>query len=217
VRTIFVVLTAMGLVSAVTTATFCDPIFLMEHSWGLHYAGPHNSKVNTCGLTVVRCFQDPQLDLVAEGPQGPGRFDIYIVALGVYGIQGTRFGLCSNQHFYFYQWTSCGDSQLYTPGWPGCGEGVSVIWNEEQPGPFVTIGILDVYAYPPVSTMEICPDPRVDYCGWFGSAIPQGYDEITDPRFFGVIGFGTEGYNPFPCPPDPVERNTWGRIKATYR
>jgi hypothetical protein len=219
-RTILIAFMAVGLISVAATETPCDPGGV-AYSWGLHYAGQHNSKVNTCGLTVVRCFEGPVVDLVSQGPEGPGDFDIYVVALCAYnGFQGTRFGLCSADSFYFYGWRSCGDLQTNTPGWPGRGEGVSVTWNDEQAGPFVTIGILDVYVYAGLSTMEICPDPRVGYCGWSGSRVPGQYKQTTNEwrPAFGVIGFGTQGYNPCPCPGVvPVERNTWGRIKATYR
>ena len=37
--------------------------------WALHYAGEHNSKLNTCAYLVTECIQAGQV--VETGPMGP--------------------------------------------------------------------------------------------------------------------------------------------------
>ncbi len=188
--------------------------------WALHYAGAHNSKVNTCGYTVTDCTP-PAGQLVETGPMGPGRFDVYVLALDTNGIAGTRYGLaCEPQFmFWFYGWTSCSDFENTTAGWPGCNEGNAQTWVAEEPAGHVTLGILDVYVYPGMAHLKTDDDPRKGYGEWCDGSSPEpwccqiAYDEYS--AAFGYVGFGCPGYNP--CGLVPVEQTSWGKLKATYR
>ena len=41
-----------------------------QAKWALHYAGEHNSKINTCALVVGDCI----VEVNENAPPGPGRF-----------------------------------------------------------------------------------------------------------------------------------------------
>jgi hypothetical protein len=186
--------------------------------WALHYAGPHNSEVNTCAYTVTDCT-DGAGQIVVNAPAGPGRFDIYILALDTNGIAGTRYGLCCTGPFWFYGWTSCSLLEIPTPGWPGCGEGNAQAWGSELPPGHVTIGILDVYVYPGLNVLYMCDDPRVGFAEWCDGQAPSPWccklSRGEYPGAFGCIGFGCGGHNP--CGAIAVEESSWGALKALYR
>ncbi len=178
--------------------------------WALHYAGAHNSKANTCDFVLEGCG-----DLVVEGPADPGRYDVYVIAIDVDRIAATRYGLDCDGQFYFYGWMSCSSLEIPTEGWPGCGEGNAQSWSQEQPGPHVTIGILDVYVYEP-SSLGVAPDPRTGWAEWCDGAVPSPVCRMTvSPEAFGSVGFGREGYDP--SQEVPVIETTWGKVKAIYR
>jgi hypothetical protein len=181
-------------------------------SWTLHFAGPHDAETNTCDYMVTDCM----VQIVVDAPPGPGRYDVYVIATDVVGIAQTSFGLSCDGSFTFHGWTGCGDSEVPDTGWPGCGEGITVGWMSEQPGPHVTVGILDVYVdgtatvcsgvFPSLGKAEFCdgsiPDP---VCAQRGGVVP-----------FGCVGFGSYGGYatcPAPLPPDQA---TWGLIKSLY-
>ena len=187
-----------------------------QAKWALHYAGEHNAKVNTCGFHVVDCV----VEVVADAPPGPGRFDIYVLALDTDGIAGSRYGLCCPEGTYwFYGWTNCADYEIPTAGWPGCGEGNAQTFVAEQLGGHVTLGILDVYVYAGPGMMCICEDPRKDFAEWCDGTAPEPIclsrtDEVT-PAVFGCVGFGLPGYNP--CGIISTEKSSWGAVKSLYR
>lgn len=188
--------------------------------FGLHYAGPHNAKLNTCDIDFdgFGCSNNPgEFHLTA--PEIAGRYDIYIVALCVEGrMVGARYGISCEGQFYFYGWSKCSEFEIPTSGWPGCGEANAQTWREEQPGFHVALGVLDVYAYSGVSSFGLCPDQRVgvaEYCD--GSQPSPICKQITDIKYFARIGFGQPGYDVCPCYPCPVNGSTWGRVKTLYR
>jgi len=182
-------------------------------AWVLHYAGPHDAEANTCALEITDCMYEVE----GDAPSGPGRFDIYVLALYVFDVAETSFGLSCDAPFYFYGWTSCADSETPTAGWPGCGEANTLAWTSGQWGPYVTMGILDVYAYGGDSVMCMSPDPRLGYGEWCDSSAPEPVcDRISHPAYFGCVGFGYPGYDACPFPL-PTETHTWGAIKALYR
>ena len=208
--------------------------------WALHFAGEHNAKINTCDFHVTNCATE----VVVDGPCGPGRYDVYVLALDTKGIAGTRYGLrCDPEHcFYFYGWTSCSDLELPSAGWPGCNAGNAQTWGVAQPIGHVTLGILDVYVYGPPGDPECCPcclcmddDPRVGFAEWCDDTSPEPWccklsrDMVlmckaldgTEypcgpyPAAFGCVCFGAPGYNP--CDRIATEKSSWGAVKAIYQ
>ena len=187
--------------------------------WALHYAGEHNAKVNTCAYLVTDCTP-PAGQVVETGPMGPGRFDVYVLALDTNGIAGTRYGLwCEPEFmFWFYGWTSCSDLELPSAGWPGCNAGNAQTFGVEQPPGHVTLGILDVYVYPGMAHLKTGNDPRVGFAEWCDGASPEPWCCVIDynvyPNAFGYVGFGCPGYNP--CGVIATEKTSWGAVKAIY-
>jgi hypothetical protein len=175
--------------------------------------------------------------LAVDAPAGPGAFDVYIIAVDVQGIAGARFGLYGDGHFYFYSsgWVRCGQFEVPTQNWPGCGEGNATTWTSEQPGPNVTMGILHVYAYG-VGRLWTGPDPRVGVAEWCDGTSPEPICvENFDETRFAIVGFGVQGCNPcyshYPgcwtpgfdleiygaCDAVSTHGSSWGAIKALYR
>jgi hypothetical protein len=187
--------------------------------WALHFAGEHNSKINTCDLHVIDCFTE----IVVDAPCGPGRFDVYILALDTNGIAGTRYGLCCDPPtgcFWFYGWTNCADFEIPSAGWPGCDTGNAQTWIVEQPPGHVTLGILDIYVYPGCGCcLCACDDPREGYAEWCDGRSPEPWccqiDKDIYPAAFGCVCFGVPGYNP--CGIIATEQSSWGAVKAIYR
>lgn len=187
--------------------------------WALHYAGPFDSKAQTCDFTLEDCY----LNLAVDAPAGPGRFGVYVIAADVHGIAGVRYGLHCDEQFYFYGWTKCSEFEIPTGGWPGCDEGNAQTWSEEQLGPHVTMGILDVYVYAGVNKLYAWDDPRVGYTEACDATQPSAVcwqrsveGGWEDAFYFGIVGFGTQGHNPCGLI-DPTQQNTWGLVKALYR
>jgi hypothetical protein len=190
--------------------------------WALHYAGEHNSKLNTCAFTMTDCREAPTGQLVSSGPMGPGRFDAYILALDTNGIAGTRYGLCCDipSCFYFYGWTKCSDFEIPTAGWPACGGGNAQTWSVTQPAGHVTLGILDLYVYAGCGAcLCMCDDPRKGFAEWCDGAVPEPWccqiSTTVYPAAFGCLCFGMPGYNP--CGIIATETSSWGAVKAIYR
>jgi hypothetical protein len=160
--------------------------------WALHYAGPHSTGNDCSNHGLSGCG-----DLVVDAPSGPGRYDIYVVAIDVGVVKETRFGLRSDIcPLVFYSWTPC-DTPYEKPssGWPGCGESNQMIWSTPQCGPFKVLGVLDVYSYGG-STLGTDIDQRVGYAEWCDDGVPPRRITITNEDKFGWIGFGEAGYNP---------------------
>jgi hypothetical protein len=180
--------------------------------WTLHYAGPHDGGANTCEFTLTSCTS--QLDV--DAPAGPGRFDVYVIATDVAAIASTRFGLSCSGGVTFNGWTGCADSETPESGWPACGKGITLSWVSEQPGPNVTLGVLDVYID---GTTSFCsgPDPRLGSAEFCDGTMPTPLCVQLDQIWrFGCVGFGELGYAS--CPgPDNSSEYTWGIIKSLYR
>jgi hypothetical protein len=181
-------------------------------AWTTHYAGPHDGTENTCDFGITDCVS--QLDVA--GPAGPGRFDVYIIATDVAGIASTRFGLPCSGGFSFYGWAGCADSETPESGWPACGKGITLSWTSEQMGPYVTLGVLDLYVY---GTSTFCsgPDPRLGSAEFCDGTMPTPICvQLNDSWRFGCVGFGRQGYATCPSP-DQSQEHTWGIIKSLYR
>jgi hypothetical protein len=188
-----------------------DAVKNANGKWILHYAGVHNSKTNTCDFLALDCS-----DIVTEAPAAAGRYDIYVLAVDVVGIAGTRYGITCSGTFFFYGWTKCSDFEIPSAGWPGCDEGNAQTWGAEQPGPFVTLGILDTYHYGGLAVLKVGNDPRVGFAEFCDGSEPSPICyQTSDNTRFGCIGFDCAGYNP--CSEVPVENRSWGQLKAIYR
>lgn len=183
--------------------------------WALHCAGIHNSKANTCGFEILQCSDEIS---VYGGVLGD-RNDVYILALDVHGIAGTRYGLWCDGPLYFYGWTKCSDFEIPTAGWPGCGEANAQTWTSERTGPFVTLGILDVYVYGTSRCMCVCADQRVGFAEFCDGSQPSPICiRKTEPVFFGCLEFNGSGCGYNPCgTPVSEEAGSWGALKALYR
>jgi hypothetical protein len=97
----------------------------------------------------------------------------------------------------FYGWAKNSDLEIPTTGWPGCGEGNAQVWSEERSGPYVTLGVLDIYVYGSPNSLRAVGDPRVDYGEWCDGTMPRPIClKRTKPDAFGAVGFGIAGYNP---------------------
>jgi hypothetical protein len=182
--------------------------------WALHDAGPHNSKANTCGLAIGDC--STEINIVGGG--GGARDDIYVLAIDVEGIAGTRYGLCCDGPFFFYGWTKCSDFEIPSPGWPGCGEANAQTWSAEQNGPHVTVGILDVYVYGSSACMSICIDSRVGFAEFCDLTQPSPicFSTVSAPHF-GAVEFNGSGCGYNPCGVVATEQKSWGAVKSIYR
>lgn len=185
--------------------------------WILHNSGAHDAKNHTCAFVLDACTS-----INAVGPNGGARNDIYVIAIDVVEITATRYGLCCDGPFWFYGWTSCADLELPTPGWPGCSEGNAQTFGLPQAGPFVTMGILDVYVYGDSQCMSICDDPRVGFSEWCDGTEPNPIcintrDHITGPNHYGAMSFNNSGCEFNPCSIVPTEEKTWGSVKSLYR
>ncbi len=201
--------------------------------WALHYVGPHDPEANTCDFSLFDCWTDTQV----TAPEGPGDYDVYVIGVEVYGISATRFGIYGEGHFEFMGWTGCATLELPTEGWPGCGEGIALAWDEAQMDQTVTVGILHIYAYGS-GRIWAGPDPRVGFAEWCDASDPAPRcDELYGDPAFGFVGIGMDGCNPCgcytygggcvtpgfdlaaygTCAPVPVEDRSWGSIKALYR
>jgi len=210
-----VFLALLGVAVLCFMATDASAVKNANGKWALHDAGEHNSKTNTCSLTITDCVSE--INTVGGG--GGGREDIYVIAVDVVGIAGTRYGLCCDGPIYFYGWTKCSDFEIPTTNWPGCGEANAQTWTTEQPGPNVTVGILDAYIYGSTVSMCVCIDPRVGFAEWCDGSEPSPIcfqADGSDSRYFGCVGFnGNPGYNP--CSIVPVDQRSWGAVKSLYR
>ena len=210
---LFAVLSVAFLCVMVTGANAADN---GQAKWALHFAGEHNAKTNTCAFHVADCI----VEIVEMGPPGPGRFDVYLLALDTGGLAGSRYGICCPEgSFYFYGWTSCSDLELPSAGWPACGEGNAQTWGLQQPAGHVTMGIFDVYVYAGTGMMCVCDDPRVGFAEWCDGTSPEPICKVRTtaltPAAFGCVGFGIPGYNP--CDIVATEKTSWGAVKSLYR
>lgn len=192
------------------------------------YAGPnHNGKFalhvaggsGTCDFVMTDCAT--QMDTEVPFSETEATYEIYVMALDVSNITAARYGLyCEvalGTGFYFYPWTNCADLEIPTPGWPGCDEGNAQSWTSMQPGPHVTMGILDVYVYAGTNAkLAMAVDPRTGFAEFCDNSEPNPLcDRATEPAAFGFVGFGRHGYNP--CSEVPGTNSTWGVVKSLYR
>jgi hypothetical protein len=203
--------------------TFCGADAAMNHNgkFALHVGGFYGGPGASCDFVMTDCMS-VVTHVVSPGGEG-ARWDIYVIAMDVTGIAGARYGLRTEQPvgkgLFFYGWTSCSLFDISTSGWPGAGEAISQAWSAEQPGPHVTMGILDVYLYPG-SNAKLCTaaDPRVGYAQFCDGSEPlplcnKHYGWVHTA--FGCVGFNRLGYNP--CDVVPTENLTWGVLKGLYR
>lgn len=200
-----------------STALVTSPVngtLNLNGKWAMHFAGAHAPQTNTCDLDSV--YPCPEVRaLVTEG-----RYDVYVLAMETDEITQTSFGITCTGDFAFNGWTSCADTQVPTAGWPECDEGITLTWASAQTGQQVVLGILDIQVYG-LSRLMASPHPTANHGEWCDGTLPTAECvQITNPGHFGYVGFaGLVGFNPLqaPCGSVPVERTTWGAIKALYQ
>lgn len=182
-------------------------------SYALHVAGPPGA--GTCDYKMTDCL-NAVTSLVSPLEN---TWDIYVIAMNVQCLGGARYGIkCEvalGGGFYFNGWTNCADFEIPSPGWPGCGEDNAQAWITAQTGPHVTMGILDVYTYA-ATNAKICTkvDSRVGFAEFCSAHQPLQCCRVTTNVAFGCVGINRLGYNP--CEAVPVERTSWGAVKALY-
>lgn len=179
-----------------------------------HWAGPHDSQQNTCDFSVGSCLSVAHGgDVVVNAPGAPGIYDVYVFPLYPPGMTEVTFKVCCNQSIDIIDWTSCGDSVSVSPGWPDCGEYVSVFWHEGlYDNPMVAILVVEVLESP--AQLCLCDgDGITSIC--YGTGPDRWCERYFSTADLGCIGFGVTGYNP--CDSTPVEGITWGAIKALFR
>jgi hypothetical protein len=184
--------------------------------WALHNAGTHDAKNNTCNFSLTDC----NTGINVIGGNGGARQDIYVLAIDVVGIAGTRYGICCDGPVFFYGWTKCSDFEIPTTGWPGCGEANAQTWTAEVAGPHVTVGILDTYIYANTACLSVCVDSRVGTAEFCDGSEPSPIcfaTDGTDSRYFGSVEFNGSGCGFNPCTIVPVEQRSWGSVKSLYR
>lgn len=183
--------------------------------FGLHFAGPHDSKVNTCESLDL---QGECSNMVVSSSDNPlARYDVYVVAIDTGALTAARYGLACDGDFYFYGWTNCTLLELPSENWPGCGEANAHSMGTPVPGPITVLGILDVYTYGTSVSISTTTDARTGFGEWCDDTEPNPVcDKTTDPLSFGTVGFNSNpGVNN--CGIIPVEHPTWGKVKTLYR
>jgi hypothetical protein len=207
-------LVVVGIAFVCFTAADAHAVKNDTGKWALHNAGAHNSKTNNCTLTIIDC----STEINTFGGIGGAREDIYVIAVDVEGIAGTRYGICCDGPVYFYGWTKCSDFEIPSGGWPGCGEANAQTWGAEVPGPHVTVGILDTYTYGTTQCLSVCADPRVGFAEFCDGSEPSPicFSTTSSPHF-GSIEFNGSGCGYNPCNVVPVEQRSWGAVKSIYR
>lgn len=210
----FVVILGVALLCFLVTDA--DAVKNANGKWALHYAGPHSTKNNTCDYEVLDCHTD--IDVVGSSTIEQ-QYDVYVIAIDVVGIAGAMYGLCCDGDFYFYGWTNCAELEIPTEDWPGCGEGTAQTWSAEQPGPHVTLGILDVYTYASSACLSTCVHPTELIAQWCdGSPLPVCFEtDGSVPAYFGKVGWNGSGCGYNPCNIVPTEQRSWGAVKSLYR
>lgn len=201
----------------------CVFLFVLESGAGanpvpprllLHWAGPHDSQLNTCDFNVGSCLSVARGgDVMVDAPGGPGIYDVYVFPLYAPGMREVTFELCCDASIDIIDWMSCGDSASTSPGWPGCGEHASVFWEEEQSeAPIAAILVVEVLD--DAAQLCLCDgDGVTSIC--YGTAPDSLCERSFSNDQLGCIGFGVSGYDP--CDSTPVEGATWGLIKSLYR
>jgi hypothetical protein len=194
----------------------------------LHFAGTHDAKTHTCTFQVTDCRTSPLGQMVVDAPGGAGRYDVYVLAIDTSGIAGVRYGLWCTGDFFFYGWTKCSLLEIPTSGWPGSGEGDAQTFGSQLPAGHITLGILDVYAYPGAVKMCTGNDPSStpianEWAQFCDASVPDPKCNKTnevapelEELYFGCVGFnGNPGVNR--CGIIATEKQSWGLIKSLYR
>ncbi len=179
---------------------------------------PHQSKAAPClsAPPVVPCTQFDTRDPILQST------DIYLIAVNESTngwFLGAEFGVLYDPPLAVYSWTGCAAAQS-GPGWPASGSGTELFWGqalcygaETSEGSVRVMGFFYAYAYGDASfhvvprTDETPPRLTVSGCGQtFGLTAAD----------VGSAGFGAElGSNPCTGTAGvPVQRTTWGGIKA---
>jgi hypothetical protein len=169
-------------------------------------------------------------------PEGPF-FSILIIACNdpdSLGIGGVEFGVEYDGGYApgggatpisVFQWSSCGDLEFPSTGWPAPGTGNLITWTSfncddadavlpDIPHDFMlkVVGHFYMGAYAPASfrivPRQVSGQMAVAYCSGFTRIIPY-------PG--GVAGFRTPGWPGCLSHPLPVRPTTWSDVKTLYR
>ncbi len=201
------------------------------------HAQAHDTKADICG-DAASYARDTQCDQYnVSWPLGQGA-DVYLVAvdfLGVDGIAGLSCGIDYGPGIGtgvdIYGWTLCADAESGVTGpngdWPAAQSGNRITWDaatncQVSPSPniFETHGVAGafyVYAY---GDDHFRLTPNVNAPGGSELYVKDCSNVQWDMQYFqlGEVVFTDGPTFPFhPCPfPDPVERKSWGAVKALY-
>lgn len=202
------------------------------------HAQAHDTKAAPCG-DAANFAKDTQCDqYTVTWPLGQGA-DVYLVAVDFVGLDGIAGLSCGIDYdntlgsgVDVYGWTLCADAESPITGpngaWPAAQSGNRITWDagtncQVSPSPSLfeahgVAGAFYVYAY------------GDDHFRAIANANAPGGSELYvkdcdnvqwDMQYFqlGEVVFTDGSTFPFhPCPfPDPVERKSWGSLKALYQ
>jgi sugar lactone lactonase YvrE len=187
------------------------------------------------------CAGAPQSvdDIVTEGKGDPakgGNYYVYVlgspekyIASQSAGINGFQFGIeyhqvggQSEQAVRVHEWTQCAGLEFPQDAWPGSGSGNTVTWaiGECQEGEITTAGYFYLSAYSPSRMWVVAfpPTGKVKVANCLGAEL-EAQAALSPIRLGWVSLEETGGCNPLlePCyGPTPVQRSTWGSLKARF-
>jgi hypothetical protein len=214
-------LAVLGIALVSFFASTADATINHNGKLALYLAGPTGS--GTCEYVMGDCTLGITHKATPKDEFGvfeKDRFDLYLMAIDVYGIAGARYGLTceitQGVGFFFYGWTKCSDFEIPEAGFAGCGKGNAQTWVGEQAGPHVTMGILDTYVYPgTIARLCVSADPRVGFAELCDGSDPSPLCNHIAAGGLGCFGVNRKGYNP--CGEVPTVSRSWGAVKSLYR
>ncbi len=138
------------------------------------------------------------------------------------GLSGVQFGLdydpVDGSGVDVWNWTSCTDLSYQDSGWPGSRTGIRTLWNPAddcQRSGFAVVGYLLVTAQT-ADRLSLIPWPKD---GAFTISTCKNQEVDLPADHLGIAGFGNaKGEDPCFSGKStvPVDRTTWGTLKALY-
>lgn len=178
------------------------------------------SKAPDCAVPVAACADVRTFGIISAGSEQ--YYYGYILITGFdreRGLELARlavdFDRTTGSGVDTFGWTLCASRQADGSDWYNGFSGNTLYWDDCPKTEFAVGGYFYMAAYDP-SRMALIPpageDARIQNCG--------GAEVIVPPTRLGIASFtGDDGCNPCSeeCNYVPVERSSWGGLKALYR